>query len=311
MDTSGQNSDEVESIADQTQLRAAQLSVSIKPNWREISAHTRDPRTDDRLAFHYNVERRLAQQLSRMNTAERLRGYSEIYSSLFASIPDHPQHLRKSNGGYNAESQAKTLRKLAPAGCVFVEIGAGDAHTSLAMCRHVGRAIALDVSDAVANDAAKPDHFAFVKIDGIHLPLETDSVDFVYSNQLMEHLHPDDAAAQLREIYRALTPAGAYYCVTPNALSGPHDVSKYFDDVPQGLHLKEYTYRELSALLKSVGFRRTRIVISKRFLHFTVPAAIGIAFEKLILALRGASAPRPLLNRFLRGLLGIRMVAIK
>ena len=62
----------------------------------------------------------------------------------------------------------------------------------------------------------------------------------------MEHLHPDDALEQLQNIYSALVPGGIYLCITPNRLSGPQDVSRDFDMVATGFHLKEYTISELS-----------------------------------------------------------------
>jgi SAM-dependent methyltransferase len=71
----------------------------------------------------------------------------------------------------------------------------------------------------------------------------------------MEHLHPEDAAEQLRNIYRVLKPGGRYICITPSKLSGPHDVSKYFDDEPTGFHLKEYSTGELAAVFRIAGFQ--------------------------------------------------------
>lgn len=62
----------------------------------------------------------------------------------------------------------------------------------------------------------------------------------------MEHLHPDDAYEQLQEIYNALIPGGIYICITPNRLSGPHDVSQYFDSIATGFHPKEYTTVEMN-----------------------------------------------------------------
>jgi predicted SAM-dependent methyltransferase len=38
--------------------------------------------------------------------------------------------------------------------------------------------------------------------------VRAESVDLAYSNQLMEHLHPDDASEQLANVYRALKPGG-------------------------------------------------------------------------------------------------------
>jgi SAM-dependent methyltransferase len=87
--------------------------------------------------------------------------------------------------------------------------------------------------------------------DDIHLPLDDDSVDIVLSNELVEHLHPNDAADQIAEVYRILKPNGVYLCGTPNRISGPYDCSNIAPELPcavvgnmyvaNGLHLKEYT----------------------------------------------------------------------
>jgi SAM-dependent methyltransferase len=98
-----------------------------------------------------------------------------------------------------------------------------------------------------------------IHFDGSVIPLPPNSVHVAYSNQLMEHLHPDDAVEQLRSIQRVLTPHGVYVCLTPNRLTGPHDISKYFEDeVASGFHLKEYTNTEVEHLFKLVGFSRVK-----------------------------------------------------
>jgi SAM-dependent methyltransferase len=40
----------------------------------------------------------------------------------------------------------------------------------------------------------------------------------------MEHLHVEDAEAQLQEIHRVLRPGGHYVCTTPSVITGPHDI---------------------------------------------------------------------------------------
>lgn len=44
--------------------------------------------------------------------------------------------------------------------------------------------------------------------------------------------------------------------VTPNRVWGPHDISRYFDDEPGGLHLQEYGYSDLVSLFRPAGFAR-------------------------------------------------------
>ena len=55
-------------------------------------------------------------------------------------------------------------------------------------------------------------------------------------------MHLADAEAQLREMQRVLSPGGAYWCRTPNRVTGPHDISCFFDQVATGFHLLEYDY---------------------------------------------------------------------
>ena len=63
---------------------------------------------------------------------------------------------------------------------------------------------------------------------------------------------------------------------------GPGDISCYFDYVATGLHLKEYTFRELAELMKSTGFRsvRYRIEAAGR-VWWAAPASIMIVVESI------------------------------
>jgi ubiquinone/menaquinone biosynthesis C-methylase UbiE len=97
--------------------------------------------------------------------------------------------------------------------------------------------------------AAAPANFRFLKTDGVEIPLAENCVGLAHSDQLMEHLHVEDAEAQLREIHRVLRPGGRYVCKTPNKVTGPHDISTYFDDVATGFHMREYDYRSLRPLM--------------------------------------------------------------
>jgi predicted SAM-dependent methyltransferase len=93
--------------------------------------------------------------------------------------------------------------------------------------------------------------------DGSDIPVKKSSVDVAYSKDLFEHLHPEDAELHLRNVRDVLKVGGIYICRTPNALSGPHDVSQFFDDrVATGLHLKEYTTTEFAQLCRRNGFPR-------------------------------------------------------
>ena len=127
----------------------------------------------------------------------------------------------------------------------------------------------------------------------------------------MEHLHPDDAQEQLRNIHAALAPGGAYVCLTPNRLTGPHDISRAFSQEPEGSHLKEYTVTELEALFLANGFRRVAAYARVKDLCFRVPLGLdprpGSILHRVPVARR-----RALANRWpLRRLLAAALVATK
>jgi len=160
-------------------------------------------------------------------------------------------------------------------------------------------------------DIAAPDNVRLLVFDGCNVPLEPESIDVAYSNQVIEHLHPEDAALQVASILRALKPGGCYVCVTPNRLNGPHDISMFFDTVASGLHMKEYTYREMDRFFRSLGFDRTGacIGIKGRFvvLPVWVAGVMETALSILPARLRVLVGRTPLFEK----LLIIRLVAYR
>ncbi len=111
--------------------------------------------------------------------------------------------------------------------------------------RTTGVVHAIDVSPTIVEMTDLPANVHVHLSDGREIPVADGSIDLAYSNQLLEHLHPDDALTQTSNVFAALRPGGAYVCLTANRLSGPHDISMYFDPEATGFHLREYTTRDL------------------------------------------------------------------
>jgi SAM-dependent methyltransferase len=242
--------------------------------------------TSAELQHFYEVEKALARGLRDAPRTERLELYGVAYDKLFEQIPYHPQLKRKHDHQAERENavslQIQLLRPLIAKEDTFLEIGAGDCALSIAIANQVRKVYALDVSETISSQVACPANFELIISDGVSIPLPDRSVDFAYSNQLMEHLHPDDAVEQLANIRRALRDGGRYLCLTPSALSGPHDVSRFFDEVATGFHLKEYSYQELAALFKAAGFRRVLAYLGhqRRANYIEAPLAIASIIEK-------------------------------
>jgi SAM-dependent methyltransferase len=269
-------------------------------------------RTKEQVLEHYQVEKELAQKLRTASRDERRVLYTAVYDELLQRIRHHPLlHARRT-----AEDIERTvneqLAKLAPyvhQNTVFLEVGAGGCQLSLALAPRVKEVIAIDVSNEITAHVKPPANFRLVISDGTSIPVPPGSIDVAYSNQLMEHLHPDDAAEQLREIFKALAPGGTYLCFTPNSMSGPHDVSRGFDPVATGLHLHEYTVTELDRMLKDTGFKHTQVILPKGNLR--VPVSAVTVLESAVSALPGSLSRKVAYLRPMRGFLGIRIVARK
>jgi hypothetical protein len=106
-------------------------------------------------------------------------------------------------------------------------------------------------------------------------------------------------------------PGGRYVCVTPNRLNGPHDISKYFDRVPAGFHLKEYTVTELARLMRATGFSDVASYGHVRGKTVKVPLRAVASLETVLQLLPHAVRLKIASSRPWRWLLGIRLVGRK
>jgi SAM-dependent methyltransferase len=274
---------------------------------------TGDPRTARQLREHYAIERRLADRLREASPAERSALYTQVYEELFRSIPHHPQ-LRRRASAERAARVDRELYFLAPLlhdELALLEIGAGDLALSERLAGLVGEVHAVDVASEIASGQPIAANLHIHLTDGRHLPLGDESVGLAYSNQLMEHLHPDDALEQLREIFRVIAPGGHYLCVTPNALTGPWDISRLFSSTPTGLHLREYSNRELVALFGDAGFEYLRVVVPAGANARSLPVALFTAPEWALQALAPRARRALLCGPWRKPLNSIRLLARK
>jgi SAM-dependent methyltransferase len=244
--------------------------------------------TPEQLRAWYEIERELAGRLrAARSRVERRRLYGEVYRELAERVPYHPLVAVTGDARARAAMVAPQLRLLRPwlrPETRFCEVGAGDGAISLAVAPHVRSALALDVTDALAPRGPVPGNFKFRVFDGFELGVPDRSLDLVYTNDVVEHLHVDDMLEQSAAIARALAPGGRYVCVTPNRLAGPHDVSRSFSDVADGFHLHEYTVTELAAAFRSAGFGKVWIVVSAGGRHLSplLPPALLVPIEALL-----------------------------
>lgn len=98
-----------------------------------MHAFFRDGRSEQRLREHYDLERELACRFLFCPAAGRAKCYSEVYSELFRSLPDHPQRsgVKKNERPRHIEKLAARLSSFFGGGKTFLEIGCGDAALSV------------------------------------------------------------------------------------------------------------------------------------------------------------------------------------
>lgn len=253
----------------------------------EARSWTGDPRSGARLRAHYEIERDLATRLKDAPAPDRASVYGEVYDELFRRVPDHPQLASQSSGvrQQNIALELRVLDRFIDPSDTILEIGAGDCLLSKQLARRARAVHAVDVSEEIAQSTDNPPNLHVHVIDGVHIPVSPGSITLAYSNQLMEHLHPGDARAQLAEIATALAQGGRYIVITPNGLTGPWDISRLFSTTPTGFHLREYTNSELANLLQQAGFKRVRAFVSVRGRVVEFPVGFLTLAERLLLAL--------------------------
>lgn len=273
-----------------------------------------DTRTPEQLRQHYDVERELADRLRRASKDDRRTLYSAVYDELFKRVPLHPQHTNKADPERLTADVAEKKQIVTPflsRDAVFLEVGPGDCEFAKTVAAEARTVLAIDVSDEITRKRELPANLKLVISDGSSIPVPPDSVDVAYSNQLMEHLHPDDALDQLRGLHAALKPGGVYICITPSRLTGPHDISFAFDREATGFHLKEYTVGDLAALFRQVGFAKVRIIFGGRGQFMLLPAWTATIFESLLHLLPHGVRKRIASKPPFRWLFGVRLAGFK
>ncbi len=244
-----------------------------------------EKRSFARLLHHYKVEKKLAQNLRESTMEDRAVLYNSLYDKLFKAVPDQPLLSKKNKTSTTRQASVKKSLKLIKRhltqDSTFLEIGAGDCALSIAAAKCAKKVYAIDVSKELTKRKNLPTNLEVIISDGISLPLSSNSVSVAYSNQLMEHLHAEDALEQLKNVYKVLKQGGLYYCITPNRITGPHDISRYFDDIATCFHQKEYTNTELSEMFRRVGFVKISARVGKKGIYMKFPMKVKIALEKI------------------------------
>lgn len=224
-------------------------------------ATIRPDRSPEALRRHYELEKELAQRILQSAPEDRSRVTKACYDEMYRSITDHPYFTVTPEEQWFRDQVAALFVHLIGSGHDVLEAGCGTGDRAVAVARAGNRVTGLEIASEVVGQQVRDEPGVELVIDdAIHLGKVADqSFDVVFSNQLVEHFHPEDTALHFASVARVLRPGGRYIFDTPNRLLGPADISRYFgDELAKGFHLKEWTYREIRSLMRSCGFRSFR-----------------------------------------------------
>lgn len=242
-------------------------------------------RTMEQIRHHYEIEKEIADRLRCSTRQERVQIMRNMYDELFAKVPDHPRLTSRKDPKRDhifVAHQMNLFKSFLKPDQTFLEFGPGNCSLAMALCSQMSRVYAVDISEQINPSIHKPGNFNFIVYDGYNLDLPNASIDIIFSNQMIEHMHPDDISDHFLLAYRLLKPGGIYAFCTPNRLYGPGDVSRFFSDVPQGFHLREWTFEELANLVKDSGFSKWCGYWYARGICFRIPPKATLFLEKLI-----------------------------
>ena len=239
----------------------------------------------ERILRQYKLEVELSNILRNASKEQRQNLYAKLYNKYFKSLPDHPMMQRKNNfkqQTIRATRHTAMLLNFINQNDSILEIGCGDCSTAFEVCNHVKYVTGLDVSNEISKLHSAPKNFSFLQSNGTTINLPPNSINLIYSNMLIEHLHYEDAFTQISNAFKVLVKGGTYICSTIHKYFGPGDVSLYFGNTPVGFHLKEYTNYDLYKVFKKSGFTKFSLFTSYRGIKIKLPIIFSIIIEALL-----------------------------
>jgi SAM-dependent methyltransferase len=235
---------------------------------------------------HYVVEKEIAERIKSADREQRRKIYSTMYQELFLKVPDHPRLTRRDSKEQSQKSykiKSRLLGKHVGKSKSLAEFAAGDCLFCIEISKKFQYVYAIDISDQRHTNFFAPENFELIIYDGYSLPDISDGgIDVVFSDQLIEHFHPEETELHFKMAYRILADEGSYIFSTPHLYSGPQDVSMYFSYVPECFHLKEWTYQELIVMLRNVGFLRFKTYWFAKGVKVQMPYSYFLCCENIL-----------------------------
>lgn len=220
--------------------------------------------SEDMILNHWQLEKELRNRLLESTPENRWETFEKCYTILYKEL----EWLNKYSGSGNKISPEKLYAKwpliIGEIPKDIFEIGSGNGLliTYLSNYGYKCKGTEITHERGEIKESLNP-NLSWCVSDGIHLSQfeGVDKFDIVISTNVMEHFHPDDIVEHFKNVKLVLRNNGKYIFETPNKLFGPNDVSSVFKSITsKGMHLKEYTFKEIKDILINSGFNHIQAV---------------------------------------------------
>jgi 2-polyprenyl-3-methyl-5-hydroxy-6-metoxy-1,4-benzoquinol methylase len=224
----------------------------------------------DELHFDWEVAYASAIKKSSPGSGEREALFTTAYGGLTTIL----REMRARDGrdldapmGFNSADFNSIVDIVGPPPRTMLDVGCSTGTLVRALIAHGYDAYGIDISEdlvskarELANNSFGQDFSGRFSVGNfLRHDFGDQTFDFIHSNDVLEHIHPDEAIDFLSKCRRLMRRSGVLWLITPNRLTGPGDATTLklpWGTPAIGLHLKEYTLAELSALLRQANFRQ-------------------------------------------------------
>jgi len=222
--------------------------------------------TEEMILRHWELERSLTTELLGSTPDNSWEVFERCYSRLYSELDWLNELVDKDMASAPSEEYRDWVRIIGPSPKSIYEIGSGKGGLVkyLASLGHQCKATEI-TRERGQKHIEGESCLSWGISDGVHLDKfeSSGSYDVLVSNQVVEHLHPDDLGGHFIGALSILKRGGRYLFSTPHRSAGPSDVSRVFKcNTPRGMHLHEYTYSEIRDSLVNTGFRSIKAVWS-------------------------------------------------
>jgi SAM-dependent methyltransferase len=221
--------------------------------------------SEDMILKHWDLEKELTRRLLNSKADNRLETFESCYSTLYSELKWLNEYVDKGTSRSAKEREFKKWLELIgpPSTQRIYEVGSGKAELISFIAQHGYPCTATEITRERGKKHSTS-NITWKGSDGVHLGRyeQHESFDVVISDQMIEHIHPDDTQEHFCGVYDILEPRGRYIFRVPHRFTGPHDVSRIFKcKKALGMHLRELTFGETRSLAKAAGFTELGVVL--------------------------------------------------